>query len=59
MLNLTAHLHSVPVAVNPNQVTHVTETLQGCVIHFAGGGSVHVANNYLEVVGSLTGSMNR
>lgn len=54
MINLTAHLHSIPVAVNPKLVTHITETLQGCVIHFTSGNSVHVANNYLEVVGSVS-----
>lgn len=53
MIHLTSHLHSIPVAVNPNQVTHVIEAPQGCIIHF-GEKSIHVANNYLEVVGNLT-----
>jgi len=53
MIHLTSHLHSIPVAINPALVTHVIESPQGCVIHF-GEKSIHVANNYLEVVGSLT-----
>ena len=58
MLHLTSHLHSIPVAVNPALVTHVIESPQGCVIHF-GEKSVHVANNYLEVVGSLASHTNK
>ena len=53
MIHLTSHLHSVPVAVNPLMVTHVIETPQGCIIHF-GEKAIHVANNYLEVVASLS-----
>lgn len=52
MIHLTSHLHSTPVAVNPALVTHVVETPQGCIVHF-NEKSIHVANNYLEVVGSL------
>lgn len=56
MIHLTSLLHSVPVAVNPMQVTHITEApdQKGCVIHFSGGTKLLVANNYLEVVGNVT-----
>lgn len=57
MLSFTAHLHSIPVSINPAQVTHVTETLQGCVVHFSSGSSIHLANNYLEVVGTIAGHL--
>jgi hypothetical protein len=54
MIHLTSHLHSIPVAVNPALVTHVIESPQGCVVYF-GEKSIHVANNYLEVVGAIAG----
>lgn len=54
MLNLTAHLHSTPVSINPLKVDYIVETPQGCVIYFGKDHSLHVANNYLEVVGLVT-----
>lgn len=53
MIQLTSQMHSVPVSINPMLVTFVVETPQGCVIHF-GDKSIHVVDNYLEVVGMLT-----
>jgi hypothetical protein len=53
MILLTSHLGSTPVAINPLQVTYVKDATQGCVVYF-NGTSIHVANNYLEVVGSIT-----
>jgi uncharacterized protein YlzI (FlbEa/FlbD family) len=58
MLNLTTNLQSVPVAVNPKTVTHVTQAPSGATIHFTSGSSIHVKNDYLEVVGQLV-AMNR
>jgi hypothetical protein len=53
MLQLTTNLQSVPVAINPVNVSHVTQLPTGCTIHFVGGSSVHVKNYYLDVVGQL------
>lgn len=54
MIHLTSHLHSATVAINPLKVTYVVEAKQGCVIYFGKEDSLHVANNYLEVIGSIT-----
>lgn len=54
MINLTSHLHSIPVSINPHAVQYVVDAAQGCVIHFGKDSSLHVANNYLEVIGLLT-----
>ena len=58
MIHLTSHLSSTPVAINPMQVLYVKEApaQQGCVIYFATEKPLHVANNYLEVVGSIAGA---
>lgn len=53
MLQLTINLQSNPVAINPKLVTHVSQAPTGCRIHFTSGDSVHVKNDYLEVVGQL------
>ncbi len=55
MIQLQLKLNSNSVAVNPTQVTHVSDAKdQGCVIHFISGHSVHVKNEYLTVVALLT-----
>lgn len=53
MIQLTTNLQSVPVAINPKAVTHVTMAPTGCKLYFVSGDSVHVKNEYLEVVGQL------
>ena len=43
------------VAVNPHQVTYVKEAPagNGCVIYFNGEKSIHVKNDYLEVISEI------
>lgn len=53
MLQLTTNLQSVPVAINPKMVTHVTNAPNGCKVYFTSGESIHVKNDYLEVVGQI------
>ena len=53
MLSFKIKLTSTPVSVNPSNITHVVEKLGGCVIYFVGGGSIHVAESYDEVVTAL------
>lgn len=59
MIHLTSHTTSTPVTINPQQVLYVKEApaQQGCVIYFISE-KLHVANNYLEVVGAIAGALN-
>jgi hypothetical protein len=57
MIYLTSHLHSISVAINPKLVTYVSEAKTGCVVHFTSDSSIHVSNNYLEVIGLLNANM--
>lgn len=50
MIHLTSYLNSIPLSVNPALVAMVVEAKQGCIIHFSGDKSIHVANNYQEVI---------
>lgn len=53
MIQLQTNLNSVSVAINPKLVTHVTQAPTGCKLYFVSGETVHVKNDYLEVVGIL------
>ena len=53
MINLTTHLNSTPVCINPAQIQYIVEAKQGCVIIFGKDHSLHVANNYSEVTALL------
>lgn len=53
MLHLTTNLQSVPVAINTKLVTHVSQAPTGCRVHLTSGESIHVKNDYLEVVGQI------
>ena len=54
MIRLTTHLNSTPVCVNPAAIHYVVESKQGCVIVFGKDDSLHVANNYSEVISLLS-----
>jgi len=54
MIHLTTFQGSKAVAINPKQVLYVKEEAQGCSIVFDKEITLHVANNYLEVVGSIS-----
>lgn len=55
MIKLQAWSSNTPIAVNPHQVTYVKEAPvgNGCVIYFVGEKSIHVKDDYLEVISSL------
>lgn len=53
MIHLKFNLHNVPVAVNPLTVSYVTRLNKGCTIHFIGGGQIHVADEYDDVLKML------
>jgi hypothetical protein len=59
MIHLTSHLSSTPLSINPHQVLYVKEApaQQGCVIYFNAEKPLHVANNYLEVIGSISAAI--
>ena len=61
MIHLTSHLSTTPLAINPAQVLYVKEApaQQGCVIYFSNEKPLHVANNYLEVVGAIAGHQHK
>ena len=60
MIHLTSHLSTTPLSINPYQVLYVKEApaKQGCVIYFNNDKPLHVANNYLEVVGTISSALN-
>ena len=54
MIYLTSNLHKRSVAINPKLVTYVTDVNGGgCILHFTDGKSIHVLDDYMEVVGKL------
>ena len=59
MIKLQLWTSNTPIAVNPHQVTYVKEApaQNGCVIYFNGDKSVHVKNDYLEVMNSIANSL--
>ena len=52
MIKLQVWSSDTFIAVNPHQVTYVKEAPagNGCVIYFAGEKSIHVKNDYLQVI---------
>ena len=54
MIHLTTYQGSKTVAINPTQILYIKEEAQGCSIVFEKEVVLHVANNYLEVVGTIT-----
>ena len=56
MIKLQIWSSNTLIAVNPSQVTYVKEAPanNGCVIYFVGDKSVHVKNDYLEVISMLS-----
>jgi hypothetical protein len=55
MLKFKLKLQATEIAVHPHNVTHITDRQQhGTVIHFVGGGSVHVEALYGEVYAVLS-----
>lgn len=56
MIKLQIWSSNTLIAVNPSQVTYVKEAPanNGCVIYFVGEKSVHVKNDYLEVISMLS-----
>lgn len=53
MIYLTTHGSKTSVAVNPSKILYVKEAANGCVIYFSSEKSIHVSDNYMEVVGKL------
>lgn len=56
MIKLQVWSSNTLIAVNPHQVTYVKEApaQNGCVIYFAGEKSIHVKNDYLEVITAIS-----
>lgn len=57
MLKLQTWTSNVLIGVNPHQVIYVKEAPNGCVIYFANDKSLHVKNDYLEVLSALENAL--
>lgn len=59
MIKLQIWSSNTFIAINPHQVTYVKEApaQNGCVIYFVGEKSIHVKNDYLEVITAISNSL--
>lgn len=57
ILKLQTWTSNVLIGVNPHQVLYVKEVQHGCVIYFANEKSLHVKNDYLEVLSALENAL--